>query len=194
MLKDSDIRTTLHTTEIQRLLQEDPYSRIIDELGIFEGAFRMDVAVVNGSLHGYEIKSSVDNLVRLPGQQASYNKVFDRVTLVADACHIEKAMSMVPPFWGLIVAEKMDGKAVLNEIWPARQNFGVDAFSLCQLLWREEALSILKKKKIANGMWNKPRKAMWQRLAKEIALDELRACVRDTLRWRENWRPEQIEA
>jgi hypothetical protein len=189
MLKDSDIRLALHQTEIQRLLQDDPYSRVIDELGIFEGACRMDVAVVNGALHGYEIKSSVDNLDRLPSQQGYYNQVFDRITLVADACHITRAMQIVPPFWGLIVAERVNGAAVLNEIWPARQNFAVDPYSLCQLLWREEALLLLKKKNISNGMWNKPRSAMWRRLAKEVPIEELRSLVRDTLRWRDNWRP-----
>src|SRR5262245_4058494 len=110
MLKDSDIRSALHQTEIQRLLQDDPYSRVVDELGIFEGACRVDVAVINGSLHGYEIKSSADTLERLPAQQSYYNQVFDRITLVADACHIEQAMQIVPPFWGLIVAEDFNGK------------------------------------------------------------------------------------
>ncbi len=192
-MKDSDIRAALHRTEVRRLFQEEPYGRVIDELGIFEGAYRMDVAVVNASLHGYEIKSSVDNLDRLPGQQGHYNKVFDRITLVADARHIQRAMQIVPPFWGLIVAERRDGEVVLDEIWPARQNFGVEAFALCQLLWRAEALALLKVRKIANGMWNKPRKAMWKRLAKDVPLEDLRSLVRDTLRWRENWRADPDE-
>ena len=114
--------------------------------------------------------------------------MFDRITLVADACHIKQAMEIVPRNWGLIVAENTGGRAVLNEIWPARQNFEIDAYSLCQLLWRKEALNLLRLKKIAGDMWNKPRKTMWKRLAKEVPLDELCCLVRDTLRWRENWR------
>ena len=123
MLKDLDIRTALHATEINRLCAADPSSRVVDELGIFEGACRMDVAVINGELHGYEIKSALDTLDRLPSQQSYYNQVFDRITLVADGCHIKKAMEIVPPSWGLIVADNVNGQAVLNEIWPARRNY-----------------------------------------------------------------------
>jgi len=36
------------------------------------GASRIDRAVVNGSVHGYEIKSETDDLTRLPAQARAY--------------------------------------------------------------------------------------------------------------------------
>ena len=73
----------------------------MDEFAILEGSGRIDVAVVNSKLHGYEIKSAVDTLERLPSQQESYSKVFDRITLVADERHIPEAVKILPPWWGL---------------------------------------------------------------------------------------------
>jgi hypothetical protein len=56
--------------------------RIIEELGVVHGKSRIDIAVINGLMHGYEIKSDKDTLQRLPEQMNMYNSVFNKVTLV----------------------------------------------------------------------------------------------------------------
>lgn len=188
ILKDSDLRRALHAGEIRRHCLREADSRVIDELGIFEGRYRMDVAVVNSGLHGYEIKSAADNLERLPAQQESYNKIFDRIVLVADEKHVEEAFKLLPQHWGLIAASSVSGKPLLKEIWPARQNPHVDAYALCQLLWRDEALSILRKQKLSFGLWSQPRKRLWRVLAESMELSELKTIVRQTLKNRQNWR------
>ena len=68
--------------------QNDPQTLIVEELGIRQGAARVDVAVVNGSLHGYEIKSARDTLERLPKQSELYSSVFDTITLVTAENHL----------------------------------------------------------------------------------------------------------
>lgn len=188
-MRDADIRKVLHEVEIKKLVVEDPTSRVIDEMGLMEGAFRVDVAVINGRLHGYEIKSALDTLERLPLQQASYNKVFDRLTLVVDERHAKEAVRIVPQCWGLIVASQKNGAPHLDEIWGAMQNYKVDPYALCQLLWREEALAILRAKRLAGGgIWKGTRKAMWKRLAASIEPEELKYLVRETLKHRVGWR------
>ena len=187
-MKDADIRSILHSLEIPRLCAHEPDSLVIDELGIMEGAFRMDVAVVNGKLHGYEIKSAADNLDRLPSQQSAYNKVFDKLTLVVDERHVENAVKLVPPYWGLMVAGLRNGAPYIDEIWPARLNFEVDAYTVCQLLWRDEALALLRLKELAHGLWHKPRNVLWRKLANSVDLQELRALIRGTLQARRKWR------
>ncbi len=188
-LKDVDIRKALYDYEIRPVCKAEPDTRVIEEFGLMEGAFRVDVAVVNGKLHGYEIKSAVDNLDRLPAQQACYNMIFDKVTLVVDEKHAQHAVKVVPPWWGLIVAVNENGKAKLNEIWPSRQNHNVDPYAICQLLWRDEALKILRVKKImAHDISNGSRKLMWKRLASTIELEELKKLVRATLKNRQGWR------
>lgn len=187
-MNDSEIRSILHGKELSKLTLEDPSTLIVDELGIFEGAFRIDVAVINGSLIGFEIKSGEDRLDRLPSQQEAYGKVFDRLTLVADEHHVKAAMKVVPQFWGLMVAGTRNGEPYIDEFWPPRMNPSVDPFALCQLLWRDEALKILSSRKMSAGLWNKPRKVLWRKLAQEIELDELKFLVRETLKRRSGWR------
>jgi hypothetical protein len=53
---------------------------IIDELGLCRGTVRVDIAVVNGVLKGYEIKGDQDTLRRLASQAATYNRIFDTMT------------------------------------------------------------------------------------------------------------------
>ena len=57
---DKTIRGALKD-KIRKELSSDPYYRIIEELGIFQGQARIDLAVVNGSIHGFELKSDCRN-------------------------------------------------------------------------------------------------------------------------------------
>ena len=54
----------------QHIAREDVL--IIDELGLAHAQSRIDLAVFNGHLHGYEIKSAGDTLERLPRQLSFY--------------------------------------------------------------------------------------------------------------------------
>lgn len=186
-MRDIDIRRVLRKTTVKAAIEEDPTTCLIEELGIFQGKHRIDMALVNGLLHGYEIKSESDTLERLPAQKESYNQIFDKITLVADEHHVEEAMKIVPSWWGLTAAREKDGSTSLDEIWPARRNHNVDPYALCQLLWRDEALAVLKANKLASGMWHLPRKKLWRKLADNIEVSRLRAIVRAALCGRNGW-------
>ncbi|HEY9755397.1 MAG TPA: sce7726 family protein [Oculatellaceae cyanobacterium] len=192
MMRELDVRQALHKTEVRRILEQEPASLVVDELGLFEGKYRIDVAVINGRLHGYEIKSRMDNLDRLPTQQESFSRIFDRMTLVADEKHVAKAVTIVPPWWGLIAVSFRDGAPYLNEIWPSRQNLNVEPHALCQLLWREEALQLLRDIGLASGVRTKSRKLMWKLLAKVLEPDELKQAVHRILKARQGWRPSDL--
>lgn len=188
MMREYDVRQALYECEIQRIVAQDPSTLVIDELGLMQGKYRIDVAVINGRLHGYEIKSASDNLDRLAAQQASYSQIFDRMTLVADERHVARAVKIIPSWWGLIAVSMRDGQPFLNEIWPSRQNYSIEPLSLCQLLWREEALQILADLGLDHSVRTKSRKLMWQLLAAVLTLDELRAAVSQKLKNRTGWR------
>ncbi len=162
---------------------------VIDELGLFEGKSRIDVAVINENLFGFEIKSELDNLERLPLQQASFSRIFDKITLVIDERHVAKAVEIVPAWWGLISVSRREGKPHLNEIWSSRQNYNVEMESLCQLLWREEALELLKGLGLATGkIRHRSRKVMWKLLAQVLEPQELKMAIYKTLKARISWR------
>lgn len=56
---------------------------VINEMVVANWARRADIAVANGRLYGFEIKSAFDSLKRLPGQIESFRRHFDKVTVVA---------------------------------------------------------------------------------------------------------------
>src|SRR5689334_9253856 len=104
-LTDFLIRQNL-MQRLQNRYLNDPATLILNEMGIRHGAVRADVVVINGRLHGYELKSDVDTLKRLPSQMQEYCAVFERMTLILAGKHLEKALDIVPEWWGIEVAYK----------------------------------------------------------------------------------------
>ncbi len=58
----------------------DHDTKVVQEMGVWNGTVRIDIAVINGELGGFELKSDSDNLLRLPAQAELYSRVFDRMT------------------------------------------------------------------------------------------------------------------
>ncbi len=68
----------------------------ISEIPINNYSRRVDLVVVNGKLHAFEIKTEADSLVRLQGQVSSYLRFFDKVTVVCAERHEEKVLASTP--------------------------------------------------------------------------------------------------
>lgn len=192
IMRDTDIRKVL-LKSLQDKYGNRRDTLIIEELGLCQGDSRVDIAVINGSLHGYEIKSERDTLDRLPSQQDYYNRVLDCVTVVASSCHLSKVEKLVPSWWGLCEAEYKNRKLLIRKIRPDSQNNEVDPTAIVQLLWREEALDVLKKRDLHKGIVSKPREVLWHRLAECLPIDELRFEVRERIKARQYWRSAQIQ-
>jgi hypothetical protein len=185
---DRIIRTALKA-DLEKLHAGDDKLRIVEEFGIEHGAIRIDIAVVNGLLHGYEIKSDRDTLLRLPEQMDAYNSVFDQVTLVVGKQHLYDAIRMVPDWWGITVAKLgTNDSVVLNRIREAKDNAGQSNISIARLLWRREALGILEEAGKADGLRSKPRKFIYERLSTILDQETLEEKVREILFFREDWR------
>ncbi|MDO7787231.1 sce7726 family protein [Desulforamulus aquiferis] len=192
--RDIDVREKLHEVLSRDYLCDDD-TIMVDELGLCQGEARIDIAIINGSLHGYEIKSDSDTLERLPRQVDIYNKVLDTVTIVTGKNHIDKVVDLIPPWWGIKQAEKVREDEV--ELIPIREpgiNPKVDPYSLVQLLWKEEALELLTMFGFEKGYVGKSRRVIWKRLAESITLHELQFHVRQQLKLRENWRVAQQQS
>jgi hypothetical protein len=86
--RDSDIRRVL-LADLGQKYKNPEHDLIVEEFGC--NAARADVAVINGSLHAFEIKSDSDSLERLPGQIEAYRGVFEYVTLICGRRLIERA-------------------------------------------------------------------------------------------------------
>lgn len=186
-MKDSDIREVMLLT-LDQEYKNDPDTIIIEELGLCQGEARVDIAVVNGSIHGFEIKSNQDTLKRLAGQAAIYNRVLDSITLVVGSEHLDEALKIIPKWWGVVVAKEQFGGVCLRKKRKGKLNPGPDPLAVTQLLWREEALEVLKKYNLHQGLISKPRTILWKKLVEHLPTDELMTLVRDFLKSRGNWR------
>ncbi len=174
---------------LQKQYGRDPSTLIVEELGLCRGTVRVDLAVVNGSLKGYEIKSDRDTLVRLGNQAATYSKIFDTVTIVVAQRHLRQAESIVPKWWGIDVAEYSDeAHLLLTTIRTETANSRVDAQCLVELLWRNEVLALLAQLNCLKSLKSKPRRVLWDALATSVPLPELKKMVRASLKSRSGWR------
>lgn len=185
---DLNIRCALKE-ELQSRHAQDKKVRIIDELGVSHGSARIDIAVVNGIMHGYEIKSDQDTLQRLPEQMSIFNAVFDKVTLVVGKSHLYDAIKMIPDWWGVVVAKAdANGSVTFSVIREEGNNKDQDIVSVARLLWREEALKILEEAGEARGFYSKPRDSIYEKLSVTLDQDTLSTKVRETIFFRSEWR------
>lgn len=174
---------------LRKIHARDKELRIIEELGISHGTARIDIAVVNGIMHGYEIKSDQDTLQRLPEQMNIFNAVFDKVTLVVGKSHLYNAINMIPDWWGIIVAKAdPNGSIIFNVIREGENNKEQDSVSVARLLWRDEALRILEETGNAKGFYSKPRASIYEKLSAVLDQETLNAKVRETIVFRSEWR------
>ena len=182
-MRDPDIRAAL----VERLRSGHPdvaENLIRSEMTVALGASRVDVALVNGRITGYEIKSDFDTLERLPGQVEHYGRCLDRAVIVVSARRSESIRSHVPYWWGVMVAlpGRSIGQVNIRERRRGRANPAIDPFSVAQFLWRDEARDELE----ARGHHVASRATrwdMWDQLA-TLPINELRDAVRARLKAR----------
>ena len=163
---------------------------LLEELGLCRGEVRVDVTLVNGSLHGYEIKSDRDSLRRLARQVAVYSAVLDLATLVVGQRHAEAAVALVPPWWQILVAQVTPTGLCLVELRPGTVNEHRQRRALVELLWLDEALALLAARNASRGFRRKPRPVVWDRVCEIYDVDEIATEVRERLKAR----PERLVA
>ena len=192
-MRDAEIRDVLRA-RLAVGADSDRDAVVLEELGLCGGSVRADLVLVNGVLKGYEIKSEQDRLVRLPVQASIYSQVFDTVTLAVAERHISTAEGLVPDWWGIELAID-DGNGAGVQLKPVREelpNPSVDAYSLAQLLWRNEALQVLQKALPSRKLGHKSRSFLWTRLVESLTLAELKDAVRHALKSRIGWRVDEL--
>lgn len=189
-MHDKDVRESLWRL-LKNAHENDSDTLMLNELGILNGTTRIDIAVINGEMEGYELKSERDTLERLPTQRDLYNKVLDRISLVVAENHRAAALAIIPKWWGLSIAVNCKfGVEIRQERLP-KFNPTIDASSLASLLWRDEALDLLKRFDADKGVRSKPREVIYERIAEALDINLIRYEVRSTLKAREGWRTDR---
>jgi hypothetical protein len=172
---DPDIRNVL-MAELNRKFCDPIHDLILQEFGC-KGA-RIDVAVVNGSLHGFEIKSDSDSLERLDKQVAQYSRIFDFITLVCGKRLFSSASKIIPEWWGLQLAQSKNEIVTLTKIRQSRRNPSQDKVALARMLWKDEALSCLRRNGYKGVTAKNSAEEVWNEAANRLGLRALAGEVR----------------
>lgn len=186
-LRDSEIRVALRD-KLYSIHSDEPDTAIVDELSLSQGDARVDLAVVNGSFSGYEIKSDRDTLIRLPHQLAVYELCFNTITIVAGSSHMAACRDRVPGWWGIWEAVRQpDAIIALEERRQPVNNDRISPQEVVKLLWRSEVLEALTELGVEVRA-KATRRELWETLVASLSPKDLFRTVRDRLRARGDWR------
>jgi hypothetical protein len=180
-MKETEIKSNL--TSFLGLSDND---LVVTELPICCHSARVDVAVINGTLSGYEIKGHNDSLARLANQIYYYDHVFRFSTVVADSRHILAACKKAPDHWGAIRI----GNEPSEFEWVRRPkaNTQIDAVSVAGLLWRDELIELLREVgEDISGKLNS-RKKLRRLLVSRVKSDLIATLVATKIKARPHWR------
>jgi hypothetical protein len=180
---DVAIRTALRA-RLRAARRADVDAVVLEELGLCRGRVRIDLAVVDGTLHGYEIKSDRDSLRRLSEQVEVCGKVFDRATLVTGCSHLWNALRLLPEWWAVLLVQATSRGVHFKTVRRGRRNASRDPRALVELLWLDDAMALLDRREATCGVRGKPRRVVWDRICQCLDLDEIAAAVRSHLKAR----------
>jgi hypothetical protein len=191
---DIEIRSALHRKKL-RQLHERADTLVVDELGLAHAKVRVDIAVINGCIHGYEIKSAQDTLDRLSGQLAHYEQCLEKLTLVCAVRHVQRVLTIAPTWCGVVEARKGPrGGIDFTTIRRSSINPAVMPDKLAHLLWRPEVVQILTRLNVPAADLRKPRKQLYLRLAELLSTTQITGYIREFMQARRHWRGLQAPA
>ena len=187
-MRDCIVRSAFHQSILKSAHScEDTF--VIDELGLRNGESRADIAVLNGKLIGYEIKTEKDNLNRLKSQIQAYNEVFDKIYIITGLKHLDKVIEAVPEWWGIYLIEtKLTDDCCFKSFRKAKVNKEKKSFGIAQLLWKKEAVEILSSTFNENIKARVTKHDLYDILASNFAPNDLGKIALKYLKSREAWR------
>ena len=188
VILDPDIREALVEKRLKPRARRSG-ALVIHELGLAHARRRVDVAVINGEIHGFEIKSAQDRLDRLPGQIEVYTRSLHRLTLVVAARHMKCALEIIPSWCGVLkVLVGTRGGISFESVRQAKKNPSVDPYILAHLLWRNEVQDILSKHGAQSAILRAPRAELYKLLVKETTGPKLTGMIKAAMTERTSWR------
>ena len=185
---DSQIRQAFHTKILHHAHKDDD-TLVVDELGIQNGNYRADIAVLNGKLEGFEIKGEHDTLDRLPSQVNAYNSIFKNISLITCERYLDKCIDIIPDWWGIYLATSPNKDAIsFIKIRSAKLNKQVNKYALAQLLWKDEAINAIAKYLDYKAPSRATREDLYDLMSKEMSKTDLSKLVIRELKKRQAWR------
>lgn len=180
LVTEKELRVALRERLVSMLGQK---AFIVEELGIENGTARIDMAVLDEGLSGYEIKSDFDSVNRLSNQIHSYNRVFEHIYIVTGPLSGGEIEPFLPSWWGIMRATRNKaGIVILEETRAPTHNVGVDPYSLLSFLKREELNKLGIQHELPNKIIKGNKFALTEMLADMLPMDSIRSYVLEFLK------------
>jgi len=142
VLRESEIKAALIDRLVERGMLQNAV--LINEMVVANWSRRVDLAIANGNLHAYEIKSDLDSLKRLDGQLDAYLARFDKTTVVCAPRFTTEVLRRTPTFVEVLevgfVDEEISFKVVRRGVLRPIQDKGI----LAAFLLKSELAALLK--------------------------------------------------
>ena len=111
-------------------------------IGKYNAPARADLALINKKrLTLIECKGERDNLSRLPSQVRYYDMVADLCHLLCSGCHIEKAKTILPEYWGIVAPNHWKQLKIIRDPNPVPQKL-YNPWLALEMLWTEDLKAI----------------------------------------------------
>lgn len=183
VIREAQVRTRL------RPLRQNKDALVLHELGLAHGRVRVDVAVLNGILHGYEIKSDNDSLNRLEIQIEIYRQALQKLTLVVAERHAPNVFDFVPDWCGvLLVRRGSRGGMKFEVLRKSSRNPEVSRLIMAHLLWSDEVQSILASRGAAKSTLRMTRAKLYEHLVEDVSEAKLVTLINSAMKRRKAWR------
>ncbi len=189
---DAQIREALLKYIPHDLLPREQIT-LVEELGICRGDSRVDIAAfTEKAFYGFEIKGSKDRVERLYTQVKNYNEVFDYNYLVTSEVHLGEAKSIIPNWWGIIVATEGNKGVQLDMLREGSANSTVNLLEISRLFWKDEAIELLQKSTDRTDLSRLNRQLLWSMIAETISSPVIRSSFEEAIKNRQGWREDQL--
>lgn len=172
MLNEDSVKTKL----IDYLISTNPgllggSSVLANELIFLEGKRKADIVEINREyLHVFEIKSDIDNLVKLESQITDYRKIFDYITIVTTEKNIKNVTRICPKKVGIIMVNNNH----LEEIRKPLKYISKNKIALSSIMDREDL-------RIYLGSTINRTSESRKKLSKTFSVDTLEVITREIL-------------
>ncbi len=153
----------------------------------------MDALLVADRISGFEIKSDVDSLTRLPRQVEAYGAVVERAVLVVGDRHLVAGTATVPDWWTIWGARWQQDKVVIREVRRGRLNPNLNALAVTSFMSRDD-LSVALHARGFERLSTYSVDELRQLLASNVSVRETLRLARNAMLRNQTWRSRSLLA
>lgn len=173
LLREQDVKIALIDWLYKKGMLSD--ATIINEMVVANWSRRADLAIANGSLQAFEIKSDFDSLKRLDGQLKIFKSSFEKVTIVCApkfTCEVSKRVSSDV---GVVEFQSNNGSVRFKVIQKGRICSRLNKVAYLDFLLKTELKDLLNQHGITFS--NELHRDCLEVLASKISLNKIRDFV-----------------